>query len=107
MPARPGKSNDSLRTRYVSLEAISTRTGVTTRRVLYLERAGLIGPAESEQHLRLYSEETIERINTIERLTNDLGVNLAGVEVILNMREQIIALRRLAGLPVEPPRPRH
>ncbi len=104
MPARPGKPNDSLRARYVSLEAISTRTGVTTRRVLYLERVGLIGPAESDQHLRLYSEETIERINTIERLTNDLGVNLAGVEVILNMREQIIALRRLAGLPVEPPR---
>ena len=54
---------------------------------------GLIGPAESDEHFRLYQEETVERVMTIERLTNDLGVNLAGVEVILNMREQIIALR--------------
>ena len=92
-----------IQTRFVSLEAVSTRAGVTTRRVRYLERAGLIDPAESDQHVRLYSEETIERINTIERLTNDLGVNLAGIEVILNMREQIIALRQRAGLPVELP----
>lgn len=92
-------SADRIETHYVTLQAISTRTGVTTRRVLYLERAGLIGPAESAKHLRLYDEETVERINTIERLTKDLGVNLAGVEVILNMREQIIALRALAGIP--------
>lgn len=106
MTAKPNQPENTIRARYVSLEAVSTRTGVTTRRVRYLERAGLIGPAESDQHLRLYSEETIERINTIERLTNDLGVNLAGVEVILNMREQIIELRRSAGLPVETSRDR-
>lgn len=99
--ATPNRSEEMIQTRYVSLEAVSTRSGVTTRRVRYLEWAGLIGPAESDQHIRLYSEETIERINTIERLTNDLGVNIAGVEVILNMREQIIALRRIAGLPIE------
>lgn len=99
--ATPNRSEEMIQTRYVSLEAVSTRSGVTTRRVRYLERAGLIGPAESDQHIRLYSEETIERINTIERLTKDLGVNIAGVEVILNMREQIIALRRIAGLPIE------
>lgn len=99
----PDRHDNAIETRFVSLEAISTRTGVTMRRVRYLERAGLIDPAESDQHLRLYREETVERVNTIERLTNDLGVNLAGVEVILNMREQIIALRRMAGLPVDAP----
>jgi MerR family transcriptional regulator/heat shock protein HspR len=104
--ATPNRPEKFVQTRFVSLEAVSIRTGVTTRRVRYLERAGLIDPAESDQHLRLYSEETIERINTIERLTNDLGVNLAGVEVILNMREQIIALRQLTGTPVEQPRDR-
>ncbi len=106
MPAKSNQPNDIIETQFVSLQAISIRTGVTTRRVLYLERAGLIDRAASEQHLRLYSEETVERINTIERLTNDLGVNLAGIEVILNMREQIIALRRVAGLPVVDPRER-
>ncbi|MCA9859316.1 MAG: MerR family transcriptional regulator [Thermomicrobiales bacterium] len=103
MPKKRTSQGGSIETRYVTLEAISTRTGVTTRRVRYLERAGLIRPAESDEHFRLYHEETVERIQTIERLTNDLGVNLAGVEVILNMREQIIALRARAGLPVERP----
>jgi MerR family transcriptional regulator/heat shock protein HspR len=97
----PNRPEEIVQARFISLEAVSTRSGVTTRRVRYLERAGLIGPAESDQHLRLYSEETIERINTIERLTNDLGVNIAGVDIILNMREQIIALRQRAGLPIE------
>lgn len=106
MASRPDRRTESVRTQYVSLEAVSTRTGVTTRRVRYLERAGLIGPAEADQHLRLYREDTIERINTIERLTNDLGVNLAGIEVILNMREQIISLRKLAGLADETTRER-
>lgn len=106
MAVKRNRSDDIIEAQFVSLQAISTRTGVTTRRVLYLERAGLIDRAASEQHLRLYSEETVERINTIERLTNDLGVNLAGVEVILHMREQIIALRSMAGLPAESPRDR-
>jgi MerR family transcriptional regulator/heat shock protein HspR len=106
MPAKTNRFSDQTEIHYVTLQAISTRTGVTTRRVRYLERAGLIGPAESDEHLRLYREETIERVNTIERLSNDLGVNLAGVEVILNMREQIIELRALADLPPETPRNR-
>lgn len=106
MSAHSGGSADRIETRFVTLQAISTRTGVATRRVRYLERAGLIGPAESDEYFRLYHEDTVERVLTIERLTNDLGVNLAGVEVILNMREQIIALRSMAGLPPETPRER-
>jgi MerR family transcriptional regulator/heat shock protein HspR len=100
------ESADRFETRYVTLQAISTRTGTTARRVRYLERAGLIAPAESDEHFRLYREETVERVLTIERLTNDLGVNLAGVEVILNMREQIIELRSTAGLAKESRRER-
>ncbi len=90
------QSTDRTGAEYITLQAISIRTGVTTRRVRHLERVGLIAPAESDLHFRLYREETIERIKTIQRLTNDLGVNMAGVEVILNMREQIIALRSLS-----------
>lgn len=106
MAAKSRQSNDRIEAQFVTLQAISTRTGITVRRVRYLERAGLIGPAESDAHLRLYREETVERINTIERLTNDLGVNLAGVEVILNMREQIMALRAIPGIDPEIPRNR-
>lgn len=58
------------------------------------EREGLIRPARTEGNTRLYSQDDLERIELILRLTNELGVNLAGVEVILNMREQMEQMRR-------------
>ncbi len=58
------------------------------------EREGLIRPARTEGNTRLYSQEDLERIELILRLTNELGVNLAGVEVILNMRERMDQMRR-------------
>jgi MerR family transcriptional regulator/heat shock protein HspR len=53
------------------------------------EREGLLRPARTEGNTRLYSQEDLERIELILRLTKDLGVNLAGVEVILNMRKRM------------------
>jgi MerR family transcriptional regulator/heat shock protein HspR len=53
------------------------------------EREGLLRPARTDGNTRLYSEEDLERIELILRLTKELGVNLAGVEVILNMRERM------------------
>jgi MerR family transcriptional regulator/heat shock protein HspR len=53
------------------------------------EREGLLRPARTDGNTRLYSDEDLERIDLILRLTKDLGVNLAGVEVILNMRERM------------------
>ncbi len=53
------------------------------------EREGLIKPARTEGNTRLYSQEDVERLRTILILTRDLGVNLAGVEIILRLREQI------------------
>jgi len=55
----------------------------------YYERAGLIQPSRTPGNIRLYSQEDIERLQLIQRLIEDLGVNLAGVEVILNMRAQM------------------
>ncbi|MGQ9733241.1 MAG: heat shock protein transcriptional repressor HspR [Candidatus Zipacnadales bacterium] len=53
------------------------------------EREGLVSPYRSKRNLRLYSDEDIERIRMIKRLTQELGVNLAGVEVILELLEKI------------------
>jgi MerR family transcriptional regulator, heat shock protein HspR len=53
------------------------------------EREGLLKPSRSEGNTRLYTEEDIERLEVILKLTRDLGVNLAGVEIILNMRERM------------------
>lgn len=74
------------------IEVVAARAGVSVRRVQYLERAGLVEPANAGRQVRLYNEATIERIQLIERLTSDLGVNLPGAEVILNMRERMLIL---------------
>src|SRR5579864_3932637 len=53
------------------------------------EREGLLKPSRSEGNTRLYTAEDLERLDVILKLTRDLGVNLAGVEIILNMREKM------------------
>jgi len=53
------------------------------------ERQGLLKPSRSEGNTRLYTDEDLKRLELILSLTRDLGVNLAGVEVILNMREKM------------------
>ena len=53
------------------------------------EREGLLKPSRSEGNTRLYTDEDLERLEVILHLTRDLGVNLAGVEIILNMREKM------------------
>lgn len=58
------------------------------------EREGLLLPSRSEGNTRLYTEEDIERLEVILQLTRELGVNLAGVEIILNMREKMAAMQR-------------
>ena len=55
----------------------------------YYERTGLIRPYRSKGNRRLYSPRDIERLLAICRLIDDLGVNLAGVEVIFNMRRRM------------------
>ncbi len=58
------------------------------------EREGLVRPSRSEGNTRLYSQEDVDRIELILKLTRDLGVNLAGVQIILNMRERMEAMQR-------------
>jgi|TARA_B100000959_G_scaffold210823_1_gene221568 MerR family transcriptional regulator/heat shock protein HspR len=61
------------------------------------EREGLLQPNRSEGNTRLYSASDLERLEFILTLTRDLGVNLAGVEVILNMRENMSRLQEEVG----------
>jgi MerR family transcriptional regulator/heat shock protein HspR len=57
------------------------------------ERLGLLKPSRSEGNTRLYTEDDLKRLEVILTLTRELGVNLAGVEVILNMREKMEQLQ--------------
>jgi len=58
------------------------------------EREGLLTPSRSDGNTRLYTDGDLERLEVILKLTRDLGVNLAGVEIILNMREKMEAMQQ-------------
>lgn len=68
--------------------------GVHPQTLRMYEREGLIKPSRSAKGTRYYTEEDIERLELILNLTRDLGVNLAGVEIILNMREKMNRMQR-------------
>jgi MerR family transcriptional regulator/heat shock protein HspR len=73
--------------------------GVHEQTLRYYERAGLVEPARSKGRIRLYSLHDLERVRQIRRLTDDMGVNLAGVEVIMRLTDHIRELeRRIAEL---------
>jgi MerR family transcriptional regulator/heat shock protein HspR len=60
----------------------------------FYEKKGLVRPGRTEGQTRMYSEEDLEEIARLLRLTRDLGVNLAGVEIILKMRRRMIDMQR-------------
>ena len=68
---------------------VSMRYSVHPQTLRLYEREGLLTPSRTEGKTRLYSDEDLERLEFILNLTRDLGVNLAGVEIILNMREKM------------------
>jgi MerR family transcriptional regulator, heat shock protein HspR len=68
---------------------ISERFGIHPQTLRMYEREGLLRPARTRGNTRLYDADTIERLEIILALTRDLGVNLAGVEVILHMKERM------------------
>jgi MerR family transcriptional regulator/heat shock protein HspR len=63
--------------------------GMHAQTLRYYERMGIIAPSRSRGRIRLYSQADISRLRQIQRLINDLGVNLAGAEVILRLNKRI------------------
>lgn len=79
---------------YYRLEVVARLAGLTPGRVRRLEEAGLLEPVQVCGRVRLYSEREVARLRKIRRLTRDLGINLAGVAVILRLTEELEDLRR-------------
>jgi MerR family transcriptional regulator, heat shock protein HspR len=77
-----------------TISAVADHYGVHQQTLRLYEREGLLKPSRSEGNVRLYTDEDIERLEVILKLTRDLGVNLAGVEIILNMREKMDQMQR-------------
>jgi len=75
--------------RLFMISVVSEMLGIHPQTLRLYEREGFIKPKRSDGNTRLYSEEDVEKLEMILRLTRELGVNLAGVEVILSMRERM------------------
>jgi len=80
--------------RLFMISVVSEMLGIHPQTLRIYEREGFIKPKRSGGNTRLYSEEDVERLEMILRLTRELGVNLAGVEVILSMREKMEQMQR-------------
>lgn len=76
------------------ISAVAEQYQIHPQTLRLYEREGLLKPSRSEGNTRLYTEQDLERLEVILKLTRDLGVNLAGVEIILNMRERMGEMQR-------------
>ena len=75
------------------ISAVAEQYSIHPQTLRLYEREGLLRPSRSEGNTRLYTDDDLERLEVILKLTRDLGVNLAGVEIILNMREKMAAMQ--------------
>ncbi len=76
------------------ISSVAEQYGVHPQTLRLYEREGLLKPSRSDGNTRLYTDDDLERLEVILHLTRDLGVNLAGVEIILNMREKMEAMQQ-------------
>jgi MerR family transcriptional regulator/heat shock protein HspR len=76
------------------ISAVAEQYQIHPQTLRLYEREGLLAPSRSDGNTRLYTDDDLERLEVILKLTRELGVNLAGVEIILNMREKMSAMQR-------------
>jgi len=82
------------RAKTFTISAVAEEFEVHPQTLRLYEREGLLKPSRSVGNTRMYTDADLERLELILSLTRDLGVNLAGVEIILNMREKMDAMQR-------------
>jgi MerR family transcriptional regulator/heat shock protein HspR len=87
----PGKG------KYYMISVVAKSYGIHPQTLRLYEREGLLKPSRTEGNTRLYSEEDLRQLEVILNLTRDLGVNLAGVEIILNMRRKMEQMQAEIG----------
>ncbi|MDE3097381.1 MAG: helix-turn-helix transcriptional regulator [Chloroflexota bacterium] len=74
------------------ISIVARMVGMHAQTLRQYERVGLVEPKRTRGNIRMYSRADVARLRLVQRLVSDLGVNLAGVEVILQMREKMQAL---------------
>src|SRR3954468_15064253 len=76
------------------ISAVAEQYQIHPQTLRLYEREGLLKPSRSDGNTRLYTEDDLDRLEVILKLTRELGVNLAGVEIILNMREKMAEMQK-------------
>src|SRR3989337_2022131 len=79
---------------YFAISAVAKMFSVHQQTIRLYEKQGLISPKRSDGNTRLFSEEDITRLEEIIYLTHELGINLAGVEVIFKLKQQIKKMQK-------------
>lgn len=82
------------RTKTYTISAVAEMYDIHPQTLRLYEREGLLKPSRSEGNTRLFVDEDLEHLEIILSLTRELGVNLAGVEIIINMREKMASMQR-------------
>ncbi|MGD9561743.1 MAG: helix-turn-helix transcriptional regulator [Pyrinomonadaceae bacterium] len=82
------------RAKTYTISAVAEMYDIHPQTLRLYEREGLLKPSRSEGNTRLFEDADLERLEIVLSLTRDLGVNLAGVEIILNMREKMDAMQQ-------------
>jgi len=90
---RSGKDKRKDTRAYYMISVVARRFEVHPQTLRLYEREGLVKPSRTQGNTRLYSEDDLERLSFILNLTRDLGVNLAGVEIIMNLRQKIESMQ--------------
>ena len=80
--------------RQYMISVVAKSYGIHPQTLRLYEREGLLKPSRTEGNTRLYSEEDLRQLEVILNLTRDLGVNLAGVDIILNLKQQMQRLQQ-------------
>ncbi len=87
--------------KYYHISSVARIYDIHPQTLRLYEREGLLKPSRSEGNTRLYSDEDLQRLEVILNLSRELGVNLAGIEIILNMREKIERIENEVNLFLE------
>jgi MerR family transcriptional regulator/heat shock protein HspR len=92
MPPRSATNKKKARAGYM-ISAVSELYKLHPQTLRLYERVGLLKPSRSQGNTRLYTDADLERLEVILTLTREMGVNLAGIEIILNMREKMAEMQ--------------
>ena len=87
------RNRDDIEPRYV-ISVTAKMLGTQTHTLRYYEKIGIIEPCRSQGNIRLYSDRDVALLRRVKSLIDDMGVNLAGVEVILHMIERMSELQK-------------